>query len=52
MLLAAFLPPAPRVLGFATGIITMVAMHGATVLNLNLAVQLGLYLVGAIAFLR
>ena len=52
MLLAAFLPPAPRVLGFAAGIITMVSMHGAMVLNLNLAVQLGLYLVGAIAFLR
>ena len=52
MLLAAFLPPTPRVLGFATGIITMVAMHGRMVLNVNLSVQLLLYLVGAIAFLR
>ena len=52
MLLAAFLPPTPRVLGFATGIITMVVMHGRMVLNVNLSVQLLLYLVGAIAFLR
>lgn len=52
MLAAAFLPPAPRVAGFATGVVAMVAMHFRTVMNANLAVQLVLYAAGGVAFLR
>jgi hypothetical protein len=52
MLAAAFLPPLPRVLGFATGVITIVGMYGAEIFNANLACQLALYGVGAFAFLR
>ena len=52
MLAAAFLPPAPRVAGFAAGIVAMVAMHFRTVMNANLAVQLALYATGGAAFLR
>ena len=52
MLAAAFLPPAPRVAGFATGVVAMVAMHFRTVMNANLAVQLVLYAGGGVAFLR
>ena len=52
LLAVAFLPPTLRVLGFVAGITTMLGVHWATVLNWNLACQLALYLLGAVAFLR
>lgn len=52
MLVAAFMPPTARVLGFAAGIIIILAFHYQTVLNLNLGVQLALYLTGGMSFLR
>ena len=52
MIAAAFLPPTLRVLGFFSGIVCMVVMHWRMVLNLNLGIQLALYLTGAVAFLR
>ncbi|KAK9841749.1 hypothetical protein WJX81_000681 [Elliptochloris bilobata] len=52
MLGAAFLPPAPRVAGFAAGVLAMVAMHFRKIMNANLAMQLVLYAVGGAAFLR
>ena len=52
MLGAAFLPPTPRVLGFTSGVLCMVVLHFSTVMNANLAAQLGLYGAGACSFLR
>ena len=52
MLLAAFLPPAPRVLGFAAGIGVIIAFHYGKIMNVNLISQLALYLIGGISFLR
>ena len=52
MLGAAFLPPMLRVLGFTVGVLAMVMLHFRTVMNLNLAVQLLLYGLGACSFLR
>ena len=52
MLAAAFLPPTPRVLGFTTGVVCMVGVHFRTVMNINLAVQLAMYGIGAYVFLR
>ena len=52
MLAAAFLPPTPRVLGFTAGVLCMVFMHFRVVMNVNLAVQLAMYGIGAYVFLR
>lgn len=52
MLVAAFLPPTARVLGFASGIGVIIAFHYQTIMNLNLVAQLALYLTGGISFLR
>lgn len=52
MLGAAFLQPMLRVLGFTVGVLAMVMLHFRTVMNLNLAVQLLLYGLGACSFLR
>jgi hypothetical protein len=52
MLIAAFLPPTARVLGFASGIGVIIAFHYQTIMNLNLVAQLALYLTGGISFLR
>lgn len=52
MLIAAFLPPTPRVLGFASGIGVIVAFHYHKIMNINLIAQLALYLIGGISFLR
>lgn len=52
MLVAAFLPPTPRVLGFAGGISVIIAFHYHKIMTMNLVAQLGLYLVGGISFLR
>ena len=52
MLVAAFLPPTPRVLGFASGIGVIIAFHYHKIMNINLIAQLALYLVGGISFLR
>jgi len=35
MLIAAFLPPTARVLGFASGIGVIIAFHYQTIMNLN-----------------
>lgn len=52
MLVAAFLPPAPRVLGFAAGILIIIAFHYQKIMTANLVAQLALYLTGGISFLR
>lgn len=52
MLLAAFLPPAPRVLGFAAGIGVIIAFHYSKIMTVNLFAQLALYVIGGISFLR
>jgi hypothetical protein len=52
MLAAALLSPAARVAGFTLGTVACVALHWREVLNWNLAVQLGLYGLGAVFFLR
>ncbi len=52
LLSAAFLPPAPRVAGFAAGVTAMVALHFRVIMNANLAAQLALYAAGGAAFLR
>lgn len=52
MLAAAFLPPTLRVLGFTIGTVVMVALYFHTLINVNLAIQLGMYGVGACVFLR
>eukprot|EP00884_Botryococcus_braunii_P016500 jgi/Botrbrau1/3533/Bobra.341_2s0059.1 len=52
LFLAAFLPPLFRVLGFASGVGAMVFLHGASVCNANLLMQLLCYGIGGYAFLR
>ena len=52
MLVAAFLPPTARVLGFMTGVAVIVGLHYQKIMNMNLVVQLALYLIGGISFLR
>lgn len=52
MLVAAFLPPTARVLGFMTGVTVIVGLHYQKIMNANLVVQLALYLIGGISFLR
>ena len=52
LLAAAFLPPTARVLSFTAGVMCMVGLHFTTVMNLNLAVQLAMYGLGACVFLR
>lgn len=49
---AAFLPPLPRVLGFASGIAVMLWLHASQLMNMNLLAQLLCYGAGAYAFLR
>lgn len=51
MFAAAFLPRAPRVIGFASGVAVSVFLH-PEMLTWLLAVEMSLYFLGAIAFLR
>lgn len=51
MLAAAFLPRALRVIGFALGVAVSVFLHPEMV-NWLLALEMGLYILGAVAFLR
>ena len=51
MFLAAFLPRAPRVIGFAAGVAVSVFLH-PQMLTWLLALEMSLYVLGAIAFLR
>lgn len=51
MFAAAFLPRAPRVIGFASGVAVSVFLH-PEMLTWLLAVEMSLYILGAIAFLR
>ena len=52
MLVAAFFPPTARVLGFASGIVVMLAFHYQKIMTINLVVQLAMYLSGGVSFLR
>ena len=52
MLVAALCPPAARVAGFSGGTIAMVALHWRVIFNANLGVQLCLYGLSAVCFLR
>ena len=52
MLVAAFFPPTARVLGFASGIMVMLAFHYQKIMTINLVVQLAMYLSGGVSFLR
>ncbi len=49
---AAFLRPLPRVTGFILCIVLMVIIYHKQVLTSILATELGLYLLGAVFFLR
>mmetsp|Transcript_14858 Transcript_14858/g.44896 ORF Transcript_14858/g.44896 Transcript_14858/m.44896 type:complete len:280 (-) Transcript_14858:788-1627(-) len=48
----AFFPPAPRVAAFTVGTIAIVTMFGREIYTFNLGIQLALYGVAAVAFLR
>lgn len=52
MLAAALLSPAARVAGFTIGTVAMFVLHWHEVMNLNLGVQLALYGLAAVFFLR
>lgn len=49
---AAFLKPTPRVVGFVVGATAMVVLYGSMLLSYVFAIELALYLGGALFFLR
>eukprot|EP00803_Ostreobium_quekettii_P008956 evm.model.scf_2100.2 EVM.evm.TU.scf_2100.2 scf_2100:15679-17695(-) len=51
-LLAAFFPPAPRTISFGAAVVGMFCIYWDELISTSMVVQLGLYLIGAICFLR
>lgn len=52
MLAAALLSPAWRVAGFSSGTVAAIVLHWKEVINANLAIQIVLYGMSAVFFLR
>lgn len=52
MLAAALLSPAWRVAGFSLGTVAAIVLHWREVMNTNLAIQIALYFLSGVFFLR